>query len=225
MADTRISELSSASSLNNTDLLEIAQVSGTSSSGYISKKTTLQTVGNRIATTNTYQSLDTTSKTLTGAINECVSGITQNTGYLTTTTPGGWALPQLGTPFQVEANGIAGYISGKHFYAFLPYPYTFNKDLSKVSITSIYGSIYAPSGNIFYRPTTQGYSSFNDAQYLYNNGSAVDGVWGATFTPHINGFNVYIRFTNNWAYNSTGTSSVTRDICVMSIIAIITINE
>ena len=41
MAEIRISDMTTATSVNDTDLVEIAQVDGNSSSGYATKKTTI----------------------------------------------------------------------------------------------------------------------------------------------------------------------------------------
>lgn len=67
MANKSISQLDSASTLQGTDLIEIASDQG--SSTYASKSTTLGEVEDHAATTKTYSGLNTTSKTLVGAIN------------------------------------------------------------------------------------------------------------------------------------------------------------
>ena len=56
----KISELESASSLNNGDLLELASVNALSETGYSSKKTTVADVANKIATLNPQAQADWT---------------------------------------------------------------------------------------------------------------------------------------------------------------------
>lgn len=56
----KISELESASSLNNGDLLELASVNALSETGYSSKKTTIGDVANKIATLNPQAQADWT---------------------------------------------------------------------------------------------------------------------------------------------------------------------
>ena len=56
----KISELESASSLNNGDLLELASVNALSETGYSSKKTTIADVANKIATLNPQAQADWT---------------------------------------------------------------------------------------------------------------------------------------------------------------------
>ena len=46
----KISELESASSLNNGDLIELASVNALSETGYSSKKTTIEDVADKVAT-------------------------------------------------------------------------------------------------------------------------------------------------------------------------------
>lgn len=76
MADMKISELSSVASLNNGDLIEVSQVDSSSPTGYSSMKASMTDVGNKVNNNIQYtQDLDTTSKTITGAINENKSQI------------------------------------------------------------------------------------------------------------------------------------------------------
>ena len=56
----KISELESASSLNNGDLLELAAVNALSETGYSSKKTTIEDVADKIATLNPQAQADWT---------------------------------------------------------------------------------------------------------------------------------------------------------------------
>lgn len=71
MADMKISELSSVASLNNGDLIEVSQVDELSPTGYSSMKASMTDVGNKVNNNIQYtQDLDTTSKTVIGAINE-----------------------------------------------------------------------------------------------------------------------------------------------------------
>ena len=70
MADFRISDLTTASVLNDSDLLEISQVDQNSASGYASAKTTLVAIATKLAKATNFSDLTTTSKNLVGAINE-----------------------------------------------------------------------------------------------------------------------------------------------------------
>ena len=65
-----ISGLSTAAALNNSDLIEIAQANSGSQSGYISAKTTLSAVADKIANGIQFAGLDTENKDIIGAINE-----------------------------------------------------------------------------------------------------------------------------------------------------------
>ncbi len=73
MADKKISELPAAESLESTDLMMVAQENVSSSSGYVSMKTTAADVADEFNTELTYSGLNTTSKTVVGAINEVKS--------------------------------------------------------------------------------------------------------------------------------------------------------
>lgn len=81
MADMKISELSSVASLNNGDLIEVSQVDSSSPTGYTSMKASMLDVGKKVVNEIPYtQELETTSKTIIGAVNE-VNKVT--TGTLT----------------------------------------------------------------------------------------------------------------------------------------------
>ena len=69
--DILITDLPQAENLASSDITIVAQESGT-------KQTSLANVGSVIATSTSYNSLNTTSKSLVGGINELVSG-KQNT--------------------------------------------------------------------------------------------------------------------------------------------------
>jgi len=72
VTEKAFSDLDTASQLDNTDIFALSKVSG---SGYISAKTSLTALATKIATATNYTSeLQTTSKTLTGAINEIAQG-------------------------------------------------------------------------------------------------------------------------------------------------------
>lgn len=227
MADKRISELDCALSLESTDLLELAQVSAISASGYISKNAPLQDVGEQVVTGNQYENLDTTANTITGAINELVNDIDTNTEDITALqSPNGWTLPQLGVPFTVRANGIGAIFStaGKNIYVHVPYPYPFNKPASKVSITSIRVSVRHAFGGYPYMKYNDTYTALNDV-YIWNNGTKADGVNSVTISPLINGFECTIAFDNVLYRTDTGTTLTNNTPMAMFIEAVITINE
>ena len=72
MADIKISELTTASEIKNEDNIELSQNTG---SGLVSLKATILALATKIATNINFSSaLQTTSKTLTGAINELAQG-------------------------------------------------------------------------------------------------------------------------------------------------------
>lgn len=85
--DYRISDLTSAGTLNNNDLIEISAENQASQSGYSSFKATLVAIANKIINGIQYASdLQTTAKTISGAINELAAGgagWTDVTGTLT----------------------------------------------------------------------------------------------------------------------------------------------
>ena len=76
MADEnfKISELDSALQLNNGDLMEVSQENGSSATGYTSVKTTMTQLGNKLNSDMSYAALDTTAKSVIGAINEIAQG-------------------------------------------------------------------------------------------------------------------------------------------------------
>ena len=74
----RISDLGTAPTVEETDLVEIAEVDGESPSGYSSYKTTILGIANKIATSTVFSGLVTTAKNIVGAINEIVNGFDDN---------------------------------------------------------------------------------------------------------------------------------------------------
>ena len=228
MADKRISELDGALSLESTDLLELAQVSAISASGYISKNAPLQDVGEQIVTGNQYENLDTTANTITGAINECVNDINTNAEDITALqSPGGWTLPQLGVPFTVRANTVGATLTGglHDIRCTIPYPYPPNKPASKVSITSVRVAFRHSLGGYMYMFDGTSYTALDGTAYVCNNGTLANGVSSISFTPMINGFETLISFTNVLYRSDTGTALTNNTPCGMFIEAVITINE
>lgn len=72
MADKKISELTTASEIKNEDNIELSQSTG---GGLVSLKATILALATKIATNINFTSaLQTTSKTITGAINEVAQG-------------------------------------------------------------------------------------------------------------------------------------------------------
>ena len=74
MATTSISQMTTAATVDNGDLFEVAHPDNGSATGYSSNKQSLAAIANHAATQIVYTELTTTSKSLTGAINE-VAGI------------------------------------------------------------------------------------------------------------------------------------------------------
>ena len=83
MADIKITDLTAAQNVTANDLFEIAQPDNQNE--YTSLKATLAQLAIFTASTGTYSALNTTAKTLIGAINESVN---VQTGSLTTNTEG-----------------------------------------------------------------------------------------------------------------------------------------
>ena len=72
MADIKISELTTASEIKNEDNIELSQNTG---NGLVSLKATILALATKIVTAINFTSaLQTTSKTITGAINEVAQG-------------------------------------------------------------------------------------------------------------------------------------------------------
>lgn len=107
----RISELPAVSSLNNGDLVEVSQVDSLSASGYTSKKSPMSELGNKLNNSIQYASaLQTTDKTVIGAINEVASNL-----YLPDTSSGSIATfttslekPLVGCECGIVASGGGG---------------------------------------------------------------------------------------------------------------------
>lgn len=76
MADIKISELTSVSSLNNGDLVEVSQVNELAPSGYTSLKASMADIGKKVNTDIEYTTdlADFTDKTTLGAIKETAKG-------------------------------------------------------------------------------------------------------------------------------------------------------
>lgn len=73
--DYRISDLTTAPSIGNSDLMELSVVNTSSESGYSSMKTPVTGLANKIVNGIQYVAdLETTAKTITGAINELAQG-------------------------------------------------------------------------------------------------------------------------------------------------------
>lgn len=70
MATTSISQLTTAATVDNGDLLEIAHPDAGSATGYSSNKQSLAAIADHMATAVNYPTLNTTAKTTVGAINE-----------------------------------------------------------------------------------------------------------------------------------------------------------
>lgn len=72
MADKKFSELETASEIKNSDFMAISQDTG---SGLVSLKATILAIANKIVSNINFTSaLQTTNKTITGAINEVAQG-------------------------------------------------------------------------------------------------------------------------------------------------------
>ena len=70
MATTSISQMTTASTVDNGDLYEVAHPDQNSASGYTSNKQSMASIAAHIGGAVTYPALSTTAKTIIGAINE-----------------------------------------------------------------------------------------------------------------------------------------------------------
>lgn len=84
MATTSISQLTTAATVDNGDLLEIAHPDAGSATGYTSNKQSLAAIADHMANAVNYPTLNTTAETIVGAINEVLqsAGGTELTGTL-----------------------------------------------------------------------------------------------------------------------------------------------
>lgn len=74
MATISISQMTTAATVDNGDLFEIAHPDAGSATGYASNKQTLAAIADHMATAVNYPGLNTTSKNIVGAINELEAG-------------------------------------------------------------------------------------------------------------------------------------------------------
>ena len=74
MATVSISQMTTAPTVDNGDLLEVAHPDSGSASGYSSNKQSLAAIADHIASSVNYPALQTTAKTLVSAINEAAQG-------------------------------------------------------------------------------------------------------------------------------------------------------
>lgn len=88
MATKSISELTSAVAVDNGTLLEVATPDAGSASGYTSEKVSVAQLADHTANTVIYPTLNTTSKTIAGAINELLVSAGSGTKLTSTLTTG-----------------------------------------------------------------------------------------------------------------------------------------
>lgn len=122
MADTnkKVSELETASQVNNTDLVMLSQ--GSAGSGFASLKTTILAIAQKIVTGINFTSdLQTESKTIAGAINEVASGSGGSSTFaglsdvdIDDTTLANGQVPKWNSTTEKWENGNAGGGSGGH---------------------------------------------------------------------------------------------------------------
>lgn len=74
MATTSISQMTTAATVDNGDLFEIAHPDSGSATGYASNKQSLAAIADHMATAVNYPTMNTTAKTIVGAINELEAG-------------------------------------------------------------------------------------------------------------------------------------------------------
>ena len=74
MATTSISQMTTAATVDNGDLFEIAHPDNGSATGYASNKQSMAAIADHMATAVNYPTMNTTAKTIVGAINELEAG-------------------------------------------------------------------------------------------------------------------------------------------------------
>ena len=88
MADIRISDLTQVSNLNNGDMVEVSQENAQAQTGYTSMKASMTDLGNKVNNSLQFTSaLQTTAKTIIGAINELFGRGLKDLSDTTITTP------------------------------------------------------------------------------------------------------------------------------------------
>lgn len=122
MADTskKVSELETASQVNNTDLMMLSQ--GSAGSGFASLKTTILALAQKIVTgINFTSALETENKTIAGAINEVAQGGGGSSTFaglsdvdIDDTTLANGQVPKWNSTTEKWENGNAGGGSGGH---------------------------------------------------------------------------------------------------------------
>lgn len=122
MADTnkKVSELETASQVNNTDLMMLSQ--GSAGSGFSSLKTTILAIAQKIITgINFTSALETENKTIAGAINEVAQGGGGSSTFaglsdvdIDDTTLANGQVPKWNSTTEKWENGNAGSGSGGH---------------------------------------------------------------------------------------------------------------
>ena len=83
-----ISQLDSAATVENNDLFEVAHPDSGSATGYASKKQSLAALAGHAATVVSYPTLNTSAKTLVGAVNEVLQSAGGGTVLTATLTAG-----------------------------------------------------------------------------------------------------------------------------------------
>lgn len=153
----RISELDTASTLNNSDLLELSQVSAGATSGYVSKKTLISDLAEKINNNIEFTTaLNTTDKKIIGAINE-VDGKTDDLQYHIGDTL------SLATPF-------VGYVSSssKHVRFTIPLDKPLGNDITGINFASVGDiSLYGGSGSDTITPTISNFTFSLNRGSLY----------------------------------------------------------
>jgi|GEM_PF-2687951 len=142
MAETRLSELETANELAANDLALLSQEDSTQESGYISKKATLSTVAQKVVDGLEYSSLETTDKTIVGAINSIKDSAGQSVSYEQTLTEG----TKIGAITIDDTTTDILAPSGGGSEVEVTQVLTEGTEVAQISVDGTATSIYAPDG-------------------------------------------------------------------------------
>lgn len=193
----RISELQNVSTMNNDDLVEVSQVNASATSGYVSLKARIVDLAKKIVSGIQFTTdLNTTDKTLSGAINEIDDKTDDEiTHYTGTPTSGSTAEAIYKAKYHVGdtislATPFVGYISSssKRVRFTIPLDKPLGSDITGINFSNTGDiSLYGGSGSDTVTPVLANWSA------SLNRGSLYIQYEGSTSTslPNASGCTVY----------------------------------
>ena len=173
VTEKAFSDLDTAGQLDNTDIFALSKVSG---SGWISAKTSLTALATKIATAFNFTSdLQTTAKTLTGAINEVAQG-------------GGGGTTVIANPSGTATDNLTKVQIGSTIYDIPGGGYSY---------TDVTGTLNAGSTSITLSnaaiTTSSTIEVFNDLDVPYNSKTLSTGSITLTFDAQSSNMSVKVR--------------------------------